>query len=227
VAEDDLLARFDPARADFLRRVLAAGRRGRVWISLDPEQVAERLGEDRERIVRALGHLEERGLVELGASDARQRFTVLRRPDDVVALVAALDARFRARETAEAARVADVLAVVTHDGCQTNRLVAHFGQHRETPCGHCTWCRTRTPRTLPRAAERAPLPAGLDLAGLAAVRAAHPDALSTPRQVARFLCGITSPATTRAKLTRGGLFGVLADRPFGDVLAWADGSREV
>jgi ATP-dependent DNA helicase RecQ len=61
VAEDELLARFDSARADFLRRVLAAGRRGRVWISLDPEQVAERLGEDRDRIVRALGHLEERG----------------------------------------------------------------------------------------------------------------------------------------------------------------------
>jgi ATP-dependent DNA helicase RecQ len=38
--------------------------------------------------------------------------------------------------------------------------------------------------------------------------------------VARFLCGTTSPATTRAKLTREPLLGALADRRFLDVLAW-------
>jgi len=51
---------------------------------------------------------------------------------------------------------------------------------------------------------------------------AHPGALGTPRQAARFLCGITSPAATRAKLSRDALFGVAADRRFADVLAWCD-----
>jgi ATP-dependent DNA helicase RecQ len=54
---------------------------------------------------------------------------------------------------------------------------------------------------------------------LAELEAEHPEALATPRQRARFLCGLTSPATTRAKLTRHELFGTLADRRFGDVLA--------
>jgi hypothetical protein len=40
--------------------------------------------------------------------------------------------------------------------------------------------------------------------------------------VARFLASITSPATSRAKLTRDPLFGSLADRRFSDVLAWCD-----
>ena len=39
-------------------------------------------------------------------------------------------------------------------------------------------------------------------AALAALVEAHPEALAGPRQQARFLCGITSPATSRAKLTR-------------------------
>jgi ATP-dependent DNA helicase RecQ len=57
--------------------------------------------------------------------------------------------------------------------------------------------------------------------------AAHPQALGAPRQRARFLCGITSPATSRAKLSREELFGVVADRRFAEVLAWCDGVDSV
>jgi ATP-dependent DNA helicase RecQ len=60
----------------------------------------------------------------------------------------------------------------------------------------------------------------VDAAALAELRSSNPDALGTARQIARFLAGITSPATTRARLTRHPLFGLLADRRFLDVLVW-------
>ena len=60
--------------------------------------------------------------------------------------------------------------------------------------------------------------AEIDRSALDALVAAHPEALATPRQRARFLCGLTSPATTRAKLTRHPLFGALAEQRFADVL---------
>ncbi len=53
-------------------------------------------------------------------------------------------------------------------------------------------------------------------------RAANPEALREPRQRARFLCGLTSPATTRAKLTRDPLFGAAADHRFAEVLDWCE-----
>ena len=65
-----------------------------------------------------------------------------------------------------------------------------------------------------------PLPAGLDAEAFGALRAAHPEALGEARQAARFLCGLTSPALTRAKLTRHDLFGALEDRRFREVLEW-------
>ena len=37
---DDVYAAFDPARADFLRRVVASGKTGRLWTNLDPEASA-------------------------------------------------------------------------------------------------------------------------------------------------------------------------------------------
>jgi ATP-dependent DNA helicase RecQ len=46
-------------------------------------------------------------------------------------------------------------------------------------------------------------------------------ALASPRQVARFLCGLASPATTRAKLRAHPMYGLLGATPFHDVLALA------
>jgi ATP-dependent DNA helicase RecQ len=61
--------------------------------------------------------------------------------------------------------------------------------------------------------------ARLDRISLASVCAAHPAALGTARQQARFLCGLSSPATGQARLSRNPLFGRLEDYRFADVLA--------
>ncbi|MEO9175755.1 MAG: RecQ family ATP-dependent DNA helicase, partial [Gaiellales bacterium] len=69
------------------------------------------------------------------------------------------------------------------------------------------------------------LPAGVDGDELALTVAEHPSALGSARQQARFLCGITSPASTRAKLARHPLFGRLVAQRFADVLAWRESAR--
>ena len=46
--------------------------------------------------------------------------------------------------------------------------------------------------------------------------------LPFPRQLAKFLCGMASPAATRARLTRNNAFALLADLPFAEVLAIAE-----
>ena len=40
------------------------------------------------------------------------------------------------------------------------------------------------------------------------------DALKSPRQITRFLCGITSPATTRARLRQHEMFGAYGHSRF-------------
>jgi ATP-dependent DNA helicase RecQ len=220
---DEAFAGFDPARADFLRRLVAAGKTGRTWTTLNPDEAAAAIGEERSRIVAAIGYLEQQGLAEVKAADARQRYTVLSRPASSAVLVDGLAERFDRREQAEAARIERVVDLVTTDGCQVNALVGYFGETREQPCGHCTHCLDGKPQRLP---ETEPLrPIEVDRHALATLQGAQPDALGRPRQLARFLCGITSPATSRAKLTRDPLFGALAERRFADVLAWcSDGA---
>ena len=219
---EEVVAGFDADRADFLRRLVASGKTGRVWTSLDPNESAIALGEERGRIVAALGHLEQQGLIELRAADARQRYTILDRPGSTAELLDRLVERFDLREQSEARRIQQVVALVTNEGCQVNALVAYFGEQRDEPCGHCSYCLGGIVQRLPEGIPPPTFDAVVDRGALAELAAAQPAALGLPRQRARFLCGITSPATSRAKLTRGELFGVLADRRFADVLAWCE-----
>jgi ATP-dependent DNA helicase RecQ len=210
---DDVFATFDADRADFLRRVLASGKAGRIWTGVDPEAVP---GEQRERVVAALGYLEQQGLVELKVADVRQRFTLLQQPPSLDTLRDALAERFDRREQSEAERIARVVSLVEHEGCQVQALVGYFGETRAEPCGHCTFCLTGAAQRLPEPNEAPALE--LDRAALDELMAQHPAALATARQRARFLCGLSSPATTKAKLSRHALFGTLAEQRFTDVL---------
>ena len=216
----EIIAAFQGEPAKLVAALFAYAKQGRIWYGLHPDTAAETLGVERRRIVRALEVLEERGLVELRAADVRQRYTRLRPHEDAASLVAELTTRFSRREAQEVARIQQVLSLVTHDGCQSNMLVGYFGESRTEPCGHCAYCATGQAQQLPPPRQHPPLPADLDLAVLRQVRNANPQALSAPRQLARFLCGLSSPALTRAKLTRHAFFGILEHRRFHDVLAW-------
>jgi ATP-dependent DNA helicase RecQ len=97
-------------------------------------------------------------------------------------------------------------------------LVGYFGETRAEPCGHCTFCLDGHAQVLPELDDAPAIE--LDENAFDGLVADQPLALATPRQRARFLCGLTSPATTRAKLSRHALFGVLAGQRFADVLSW-------
>jgi len=168
-------------------------------------------------VVKALGYLEQQGLVELKVADVRQRFTLLEQPPSLDELRDRLAERFDRREQSEAERIQRVVALVERDGCQVQSLVGYFGETRADPCGHCTYCLTGAAQSLPEPGTARAL--DLDRTTLDELTAEHPTALGTPRQRARFLCGLTSPATTKAKLSRHALFGALAEQRFADVLA--------
>jgi ATP-dependent DNA helicase RecQ len=73
---------------------------------------------------------------------------------------------------------------------------------------------------VPPGSPRPPIDAIIERAELVSQVDAHPEALGGPRQLARYLCGISNPGTTRARLTREPLFGALEGHRFADVLAW-------
>ena len=210
------------AKAAFVRAVLQAGKPGRVWLTLDTVAASEALGEPRERVVALLDYLAERGHAEVQASEVRQRFERLPRDLHPDLLVAELTRRFADAEAREIERIALVPRFLTLARCQTNALLKYFGELRTEPCGHCGVCEGRV-AAMPLAPERPPPEQLVSRAELEALAAQHPAALAEPRQQARFLCGLSSPATSRARLGRHPLSGALERHPFAEVRAWVAG----
>lgn len=216
----EIVAKFQGDRAKFLADLFSHAKKGKTWYSLYPMELPESIRLDRARLVRALEYLSEQGWIELEASDVRHRYTILRDASDTDSLVAELIGRFGRREEQEIRRIQHVLRLVTHAGCQVNALVSYFGEKRASPCGHCAYCAAGKARVLPPARPQPPLPANLDTAAFASLRRQHPAALAEPRQAARFLCGLTSPAASKARLGKNNLFGAFEEYRFADVLAW-------
>ena len=141
---------------------------------------------------------------------------------DLRSVAARLDERFRKREEADLERLRQVVALAESADCLTHFVTSHFGEEIG-PCGHCDRCRGRKPEVLPR--SQFADPGDEDLAAIRELRDEGHAALRTPRQLARFLCGLSSAAATRARLWRHDAFGLLERMPFERVLALVEERR--
>ena len=212
---EEIFARFDARRADFLRRIFRHARKGKVWFTLDVDRACEVIGEPRARVVSAITYLEEHGDLEVQASGLREGFRIAAMPNDMGQLIQSLVGRFQRREELDIERIQRVLTYAEEENCLTRHLLAYFGEEHEG-CGHCARCLGSPPQSLPAAAFRAP--DASDRAALGVLRREQHGSLGSPRQLARFLCGLKSPATTRAKLGNHSAFGRLGSTPFQEVL---------
>lgn len=220
MSSKEILASHDGDERSFLKRLLAHSEKKRTWFTIDVEAAMHGLNVPRRTVVAALDALHDGDFIELQSSGMRQPFVVRRVPEAVDDVAKTLVERVHERERRELERLRGAFSLFGGDTCQVNRLSAHFGEHRGTPCGHCTVCLEGPLPVIE--AEDAATP--VNEAVFHEVRALTESddrigrALSTPRAVARFLCGLTSPLTSRARLTKQPLFGALSRHRFSRVL---------
>ncbi len=219
---EEICAGYDAERAAFLHALFATARPGRVWSHLNPDESAAELNESRGRITAAIGYLEETGDLTVQVSGLRHGYRLQRLIADSGELIENLQETFAEREVRDIARLRLVLAYAEQSSCLTRQLLEYFGEQNTADCKDCSRCRRGAGAHLSRTA---PLDTGSAETEIVhrVSKENHPS-LAHPRQLARFLCGITSPATTRDRLNRHPDFGALGAFPFRKVLELAQKS---
>ncbi len=215
-SSSEILSRFEDERRQFLRAVFKQAHKAKTWFHIDLDEAAESINCPRDRIVRALDYLAEQGLLEVRAEGVRNRFSILRQPDNLDRLTDVLFQNALELERREVERISQVIKLGSHDGCQGAHLAAHFGEKLSRLCGHCAWCLNghQPVRLLP--AEPGTIDEGL-WEQLLGVWQDQEEPIDDARALARFACGITSPRLTQTRLSRHPLFGCLAHVRFGEV----------
>ena len=217
--EARVLAGHTPDRQAFLKKLFNSGKRGYKWITInDLDSAASTIGENRERITKAFNYLEESGDIELQPSGIRHRYRITDDSRSIESLMQRMQELFALRESKDAERLERIMTFAQDPSCLTRHLLRYFGEDLESNCGHCGSCLhpLKKPRAIPRSPEKV-----ISTEHVTQIHALMDEghaALRAPRQMARFLCGLTSPATSRDRLGRHDSFGLLEDYPFQQVL---------
>jgi ATP-dependent DNA helicase RecQ len=222
---DIVLAQFDSARADFLRRLFAAGKKGTKWLTLDMISISEKLQEPKERITKALDYLAEKGAIELTVASLRQTYrnmNAVQNAQDLQSLLETLNRLFAEREARDITRIQSILAYANNPKCLSQQLIEYFGEPANA-CGICSHCRAQARGETVAQVEAlvAPQITARQRELIAELQGEHHAALQQTRQLARFLCGLPSPATARSGLRQHRAFGALENLGFQQLLALA------
>lgn len=217
---EKILAGRAASERKLLQRILDAGELKRWWIYFYPTRLGEEFGVPRAKIVGAISGLQAAGDVMLEVSGVRHGYRLKKEIGDLNELVRQLVEKFQSREQSDLARLGQVLGLSAYRGCLTGYLTKHFGEVLKEPCGHCDRCRGISAKVIKRPKLRRVMDEEIE--AVRSLVAEKHAALGTSRQLARFLCGMASPAATRARLTRHQAFGILADLPFAEVLVIAE-----
>ena len=185
------------------------------WHTVNIRETADRLGMPKEKLRDMIAELETAGDVTLKKSNWRQAYRIKKLPVELPVLAEMMAEGFKAKEASDLKRLEKVLGLSSGKACLTKVLLKHFGEKMEDPCGHCDRCRGVPPVKLKRRKPRK-----ISNAELESIRNLTDEkhaSLGTPRQMARFLCGMSSPASMRARLYRLDAYGMLGDLPFREV----------
>ena len=185
------------------------------WLTVKIAETADRIELPKEKLRNMIAELEAGGDVVLKKSNWRQAYRIKKAPGDLRVLAERMAKGFKAREATNLKRLEQVLALSSGKACLTKVLLKHFGEKMEQPCGHCDRCRQVPPTKLKRRKPRKI--ADSELESIRELTDEKLETLGTPRQMARFLCGMSSPASMRARLYRHDAYGMLGDLPFREV----------
>lgn len=219
--KEQILSGHPPKQKKLIEAIFAHSTKARTWFTADIEAIADQTGEPADLIRRTIDELAEMGDLKTQPSGLRHAYRLNPHGERSVSqLTARLMELFETREVGEINRLRLVLEHCEAKRCLAGRILEYFGDPG-IKCGVCSVCTGENRgKKLP-----SPPPVTIDPEEAEIIQKLNSEnhkALKQPRQLTRFLCGLSSPASTRARLNRHDSFGLLEEVPFQEVLAYCE-----
>jgi ATP-dependent DNA helicase RecQ len=223
-----ICAAFQGERRQFIQELFAHARPAKTWHTIELKKVAATLAQPVSRIISALTYLQDQDLITIKGEGSLACYRRLSTSTDRQDCLQAIWQKFLHSERHVIERIDTILAIAknsftpknfdTSQSCIVRQLLAHFEEHMPQGCGHCSGCLEDSVVDAVQTQRRSYELSASRLDELQQLRVQFPSALKTPRQLTRFLLGISSPQTTRTALSKHHLFGIWEDALFETVM---------
>ncbi len=225
--KERILNRVSPSAKAFYQKLFAVSKVGYKHINTDMDVAEKETGFDRDKILKSINYLDQNGLAYTKPSGLKRGYKKLDQSFTLDSLTEEMIKRFAVREKADLDRLNLVVDFAETQSCKTAYILRYFGDESPSDCGHCAWCVDKY-RDFSTAVEGpqskvGDLLFGDQLAELKKLIEEKPKALGAHRKVVRYLLGISSPATSAARITRNKLCGLLAGFDYSEVDAFVKG----
>jgi len=221
VSNEAILSKFQGERKAFVKAIFDNSETARKWTTVDVKTICSAYDTPRDRVVAALEHFNEHGLIHLEATQMTEVFEILSKEFPVESLASELFSLFKQKEEIEVNRIHEMVALFESEQCLSKRLAEYFGESVSwTKCGHCSVCAAgnvtlKKSSNLPELASYGYFDLVNDFLG-------KMNGKATSDLVARFLCGIAVPRFTSAKVKQLKSFGALERYRYQEVKSWVE-----
>ena len=172
------------------------------------------------RLIALLRELEAGGEVKLKLSHSLMHYRIKQQPESMAELVEEVLGTFEQHAAHDLARIDAVFRMASSRRCIAASLIGYFGEKLAARCGQCASClgKKRSAKLPVSAVEDLSMD---ELEKIQSLVGEKRPALASPERLARFLCGIYSPAMMRYRLYSHAQWGMLQRLPYDQVLAYA------
>ncbi|MBW3698027.1 RecQ family ATP-dependent DNA helicase [Vibrio sp. T187] len=216
-SKQEILNQFQGERRCFVEAIFQCSPQARVWCQLDFEALWTHFQADRQRVITAIDYFHEQGWIELESKQITDVYAVHNTSEDISVLSARLSELFKTKENNEINRIKQMLDFFESCACLSAKLASYFADDN-TPdqCHHCSVCHGNV-AALPSQAVSDIDKEQVNLWMKEFISASSQ--LITDAALARFLCGIATPLSTKLKASKMAGYGKLEQQAFSEVLA--------
>ncbi len=213
--------KFQGERKAFITALFANCTVKQKYTYVDIQAILNNYQTDRNRIIVALEYFEEKGLLELQAKQAVERFLIINKDFDVEVLGNKMFDMFSQKETVEIKRIHNMLDFFAADTCLSKQLANYFGEDLTfDQCDHCSHCQTGQ-------ADFSSRNTLTDINSFDFHQLTHEfieriEDKYSHSNLCKYLCGIATPIFRKYKIRQLSHFAALEKQPYAEVKNWIE-----
>ncbi|MGK5093942.1 RecQ family ATP-dependent DNA helicase [Deltaproteobacteria bacterium TL4] len=214
-----IIQQFQGERSQFVSAIFKQCYEKTVWTLVDIQAIVNNYATDRQRVITALEYFEEKGWIELQSEQAVEVFDIMTQAFDLEQLSEKMYHLFQKKEEHEIHRIHQMVSFFESSSCLSHLLAQYFGEHRpQENCGHCSVCKEGQV-TLRHTMNLKPL-SDYNFEKITHEFIEKMGEKSTPVNLTKFLCGISTPLFAKLKIKKLPYFGLLENYAFLEVQQW-------